>query len=388
MSTSASNKRSHEDSKSTSNIPSKLEYSVAFVKDVKESANLFTHFFGFHIREESPHWITLVGSDENGAIIGLHKASEDEPAGTVSLCFTVKDAFAFHTELVKYAGVTVVKQPKEETWGVKADYKTPEGTLISIIQENPSTKEKETNEKKQKLERGENRPSKLDWAVVSTTDSKKSIAFYTEMLGFSLKMEIPGWSEVEGTNGTLIGLMPVPKDSGTAHFAFNVPCLEKFHQEISKDSRVKVQQEPKREHGTHRAGYITQDGVYLSVLEEKEEKKVGNGICHVNIACEDLVRAKKFYEDVFGWEITQWDNNPYYLYKTNDSSYSVSGGLMLSKERQSYPSLHLNVQDIDCTVEKIKNAGGSIVKEKFGLAGGFIVHLKDTEGNIIGLWSK
>jgi len=300
----------------------------------------------------------------------------------------VPNVFSFHSELSKYEGVVVVEEPKKFDWGVKAEYETPEGTSFSVIEShNPN----ESNSKKQKLEKEENRPSKLDWVVISTTDVKKSIAFYTEMFGFSVKMESPGWSEVVGSNGTVLGLMPVPEKSGPgAHLAFNVSCLQKFHEEISKDPSIHVRQEPKKDHGVYRSGYINEDGTYISVLEEepKEKKATGNGICHVDIACESLERARKFYESVFGWSCTPWGDS-YLIYRSNDATYSVGGGIFLGKERQTYASVHMYVPDVDCAVEKIKAAGGTIVKEKFSITNvGFIAHFKDTEGNIMGLYSR
>ncbi len=42
--------------------------------------------------------------------------------------------------------------------------------------------------------------------------------------------------------------------------------------------------------------------------EEKKEDtppKAGSGICHLDIPADDLQRAKKFFEETFGWTVTQ-----------------------------------------------------------------------------------
>ncbi|MBI3331878.1 VOC family protein, partial [Candidatus Peregrinibacteria bacterium] len=46
-----------------------------------------------------------------------------------------------------------------------------------------------------------------------------------------------------------------------------------------------------------------------------------------------------------------------------------------------------NVKSIDEHVENVKKSGGSVVMPKTDIAGmGYYAYVKDSEGNIIGLW--
>ncbi len=51
------------------------------------------------------------------------------------------------------------------------------------------------------------------------------------------------------------------------------------------------------------------------------------------------------------------------------------------------PTIAVVVQDIDVALERITAAGGEIVMEKKEIGGmGYYAYIKDTEGNIIGVW--
>jgi len=233
----------------------------------------------------------------------------------------------------------------------------------------------------------QNRPSKISYAVVTSSDMKKSIEFYTKMFGFHLKMEMPGWVELIGTeNGTILGLTPQSK-SGSLHLAIEVNSLEKYHNEITQHSGVVCQESPKREHGIFRSSYTCPDGAFISVLEEMKLEKTGNGICHIEIPCDNFERVKKFYGEIFGWTFT--DAGEYLLFKCNDSAYTIAGTFFISKERYSFVPFHLNVDHIQSLLDKIKTSGGSIDKEKFEMAHiGFFAYFKDCEGNTLSLYSK
>lgn len=69
----------------------------------------------------------------------------------------------------------------------------------------------------------------------------------------------------------------------------------------------------------------------------------------------------------------------------------VSGGFYLIEG--DIPSkgigLHITVEDIDAVLERVKQHGGSVVKEKFLIheSVGWNGFFKDTEGNEIGVYS-
>lgn len=110
---------------------------------------------------------------------------------------------------------------------------------------------------------------------------------------------------------------------------------------------------------------------------------------HIEIPVKDLKKAKKFYEEVFNWEINVETGFPgYAFFKTgetgiggafDESDKTVSGNLML----------YIEVEDILASGKKINAAGGKITKEKTDIGGemGFYAVFEDVFGNVFGLWS-
>jgi predicted enzyme related to lactoylglutathione lyase len=66
---------------------------------------------------------------------------------------------------------------------------------------------------------------------------------------------------------------------------------------------------------------------------------------------------------------------------------AINGGILLRNTEVQAPVFAINVSSIDEKVLKIMEAGGSVVKPKMEMMGmGFYAYVKDTEGNVIGLW--
>jgi len=107
----------------------------------------------------------------------------------------------------------------------------------------------------------------------------------------------------------------------------------------------------------------------------------------IEIPCDNAERVGKFYSEVFGWTITVYGS--YHMFESNDPTYKVSGNFTVDKNRFTFVAFHLHVENVQQHLEKIKAAGGSIVKEKFEMDNiGHFGHFKDSEGNVMSLYSK
>jgi predicted enzyme related to lactoylglutathione lyase len=243
-------------------------------------------------------------------------------------------------------------------------------------------------------------PSKLDCAVVFTDDTKKSRQFWKDAFGFySSEFESDEWSELKPGNtqkgSTTIGIHSTAKEkdikSGEVHLSVSVKNIAQYHKHISGMPGVKVLLPPtKQPWGGMQAGYQAPDGTKFSAAEAPE-KKQGSGICHIEIPVADTTRAKKFYSEVFGWTFKEYMND-YVMFDTKSEDYTVMGGLWKepdSSKRIQQGTIHLDTPDIAATIEKAKANGGSVVKDKFPIPGvGFNAFVKDSEGNVIGLFSR
>ena len=112
-----------------------------------------------------------------------------------------------------------------------------------------------------------------------------------------------------------------------------------------------------------------------------------NSIVHFEIPADDVRRAKKFYEGVLGWKISDPWKMDYFLVETKKKGEEgINGGLMQRKMPDQPFMNYLAVDSIDAYCKKVEKAGGVVVlpKQEIAPGMGWIAAFKDTEGNIMG----
>ena len=112
-----------------------------------------------------------------------------------------------------------------------------------------------------------------------------------------------------------------------------------------------------------------------------------NAIVHFEIPADDLERARRFYEQAFGWKISDPWKMSYFLVETRRKGEDgINGGLMQRKEPGQPFMNYINVVSIETSLQKVEAAGGSIAlpKTEIGPGMGWIAAFKDTEGNLLG----
>jgi predicted enzyme related to lactoylglutathione lyase len=122
---------------------------------------------------------------------------------------------------------------------------------------------------------------------------------------------------------------------------------------------------------------------------------MGGRVVHFEIPYDDGARARRFYGELFGWQLQEMPGMEYTLVMSGPSGDRgpsepgfINGG-MLAREESAAPGpvVVIDVDDIDATLTRIEESGGSVVvpKQPVG-AMGFTAYVKDSEGNVIGLW--
>jgi predicted enzyme related to lactoylglutathione lyase len=117
---------------------------------------------------------------------------------------------------------------------------------------------------------------------------------------------------------------------------------------------------------------------------------------HFEIPADDLVRAKKFYEEVFGWKFKKWGENSgnmeYWLIETGPKEeMGINGGLMkrvkpVSGEGAAGYFCTMDIKDLEEIVEKVKKAGGKIASDRMDIPKvGSMYYCTDTEMNKFGI---
>jgi uncharacterized protein len=119
-----------------------------------------------------------------------------------------------------------------------------------------------------------------------------------------------------------------------------------------------------------------------------------NPIVHFEIPIREPGRAKEFYEKVFGWDVSAWGEDGYWMAKTTESDRkgmpkmkgALNGALYKGKPGDS-SVLVVHVPSISKHIEMIRKAGGTIIRDRMPVGDmGFYAQIRDTEGNVIGLW--
>jgi predicted enzyme related to lactoylglutathione lyase len=114
-------------------------------------------------------------------------------------------------------------------------------------------------------------------------------------------------------------------------------------------------------------------------------------LAHFAINADDVGRAKRFYENVFGWTITAWGPPGFYLIATGaDGSHAARGAVqgrraLLPGQRTVGFECTIAIDSIDDTARAVLANGGRTIMEKSVIVGvGTLMFFQDTEGNVFG----
>ena len=117
-----------------------------------------------------------------------------------------------------------------------------------------------------------------------------------------------------------------------------------------------------------------------------------NPVIWFEIPAADLERAKAFYEQALGIELSLHEvgKRRTARFPTSDAVGGIGGSLV---QAHSYvPSfagtlVYFAVDDIEVALARIKACGGKVISPMIGTESGHVAHFEDTERNRIGLRS-
>ena len=118
-----------------------------------------------------------------------------------------------------------------------------------------------------------------------------------------------------------------------------------------------------------------------------------NPIQHFEIPADDFNRAKKFYNNLFGWKFEGFDSEDKTFHydsitiDSEDGKGLLNGGLHKRQDSSSQIIIYITVSSLDGYSNKIKENGGEILVPKTAVPKmGYFAHCKDTENNVFGIW--
>jgi predicted enzyme related to lactoylglutathione lyase len=115
-------------------------------------------------------------------------------------------------------------------------------------------------------------------------------------------------------------------------------------------------------------------------------------LAHFSINADDLPRARRFYENVFGWKFQAWGPPGFYMIDMGAEPPPPPLRGSLQQRRELVPGVRLrgfectiSVKDIQATAAAVEANGGVIVMQICTLAGiGRLLFFEDPEGNLAG----
>lgn len=126
----------------------------------------------------------------------------------------------------------------------------------------------------------------------------------------------------------------------------------------------------------------------LDVIKDAgTEMTKNNKINYIEIPAKNIEATKVFFSTVFGWSFV--DYGPDYC---SFAAQGVDGGFFKSdlvvSTKNGSPLIVLYADLLEVTQDKIKKAGGEIVKPIFLFPGGRRFHFSDPNGNEFAVWSE
>jgi uncharacterized protein len=115
-------------------------------------------------------------------------------------------------------------------------------------------------------------------------------------------------------------------------------------------------------------------------------------VAHFAINADDVDRALRFYQAVFGWKFQAYGPPGFFMVDEKSAAASVPLRGSLQRRREIVPGVAMrgfectiSVDDVEATATAIEKNGGKIVMQICTLAGiGRLLFFQDPEGNIAG----
>lgn len=116
-----------------------------------------------------------------------------------------------------------------------------------------------------------------------------------------------------------------------------------------------------------------------------------NNVSHFDVHADDLARARRFYETVFGWRFSSWGPPDFFLITTGSEDDPGIGGALrtrndpLTGEGVRCYECTIAVEDVAAIEKRIVANGGVIVMPRVTIPTvGQLIKFHDTEGNLVG----
>jgi predicted enzyme related to lactoylglutathione lyase len=236
---------------------------------------------------------------------------------------------------------------------------------------------------------------KFVWHEQVSDDPAKAKAFYTELFGWDTQVfDAPGmdYDMINANGGNHGGFAKAMEGAPPPHWLGHVQVddvdatVEKATAaggslaagpfEMGEVGKMAIVKDPQ--------------GAFVSVYTPEGEGEVAEGVfVWDELGTTDVDAAQEFYGDVFGWTAKDMgsDFGGYRIFHRDESENGIAGFMQL--QDPSWPATwipYVGVEDVDATVAKAKELGGSTVVEGMDVPTvGRIAVIKDPQGAVLGI---
>lgn len=111
-------------------------------------------------------------------------------------------------------------------------------------------------------------------------------------------------------------------------------------------------------------------------------------ITHVEFPADDTERARRFYSELFGWKLTDWQEFPGYFVFSTGPTESAGGAIgERGKSVGDKVRVYIEVDSIDDIVARAPGLGGKVITSRTEIVGqGWYGVILDSEGSELGLY--
>ena len=111
----------------------KLNYVIEFVADMDRAVKFYRDVLGLSLKFQSPGWSEFSTGETS---LGLHPASEKNPAGSIELGFNVTNLEEFHQEMTAKGVQFSMPPTKQDFGGILAQFIDSEGRRMQRCRAN------------------------------------------------------------------------------------------------------------------------------------------------------------------------------------------------------------------------------------------------------------
>lgn len=105
---------------------------------------------------------------------------------------------------------------------------------------------------------------------------------------------------------------------------------------------------------------------------------------HFEIPAENVDSLRNFYSSLFGWNFEKGEKQGYYMIK----NAGISGALTQKENPQQVSTQFVSVESIQDYINKAKQLGARVVKDKQEISEGYYAVLEDPQKNTVGIWQN